>query len=158
MRRFCSILGNSGAALSMALAVLTPFVLLGVFEKAIGSAGLRINPVYSGGETARVIQREGYRIVVNRQVARLTPLQRVDPFVQMTWAPAAGLPETVADEVDLDGDGKPDVRVRFSPARLEAEMDPLGGPYRALRWQGMRSFSQLIARVNDGIVVRLPLN
>ena len=118
---------------------------------------LRIDPQYSGGEVARVIQREGYQIVVRRPVARRSPLQRVDPFVQMTWTPVAKLPARVSEEVDLDGDGTPDLEVAFDTASLRLEATPLHAGYRAVHVQGVVSFSELIARVNDGIVVRVPL-
>lgn len=158
MKRLRSILGNSGAVATLVFAVLIPFLLVGWFEKGIGRAGLRIDPVYSGGEISRVIQREGYRIVVNRPVPRRSPLQRIGPFVQLTWTPAGRLPARVSDEVDVDGDGAPDVRVSFDSVKLEVDVTPLNGRYRAMHTTGVTSFSALIARVKDGIVVRVPLS
>ena len=157
MKKLKSILGHSGAILTLALALLSPFLLFGWFQKAIDAAGLRISPVYSGGEVARAIQRDGYRIVVYRPTLRGSPLQRVGPFVQMKWTPAVGLPNDVADEVDLDGDGTPDVRVKFNPAKLVVDVVPLDGRYRPMHSAGVTSFAALIARVGDDIVVRFPL-
>jgi hypothetical protein len=157
MKKLRSILGHSGAVLTLVLALLSPFLLFGWFEKAIGAAGLHISPVYSGGEVARVIAREGYRIVVYRPTLRGSPLQRIDPFIQMRWTPEAGLPNAVVDDVDLDGDGTPDVQVRFNPARLVVDVSPLDRHYRPMHSAGVISFSALIGRVGEDIVVRIPL-
>jgi len=157
MRKLRSILGNSGAVLTLALAVLAPFLLFGWFQSAIGAAHLRIDPTYSGGEISHVIERQGYRIVVNRPVPRRSPLQRIGPFVQITWTPADRLPARLSDEVDLDGDGVPDVRVAIDTQNLVVDVTPLGARYRPMHSRGVTSFSALIARVKDGIVVRIPI-
>jgi hypothetical protein len=158
MKRLRSILGNSGAVLTLALAVLAPFLLFGWFQSAIGAARLHIDPTYSGGEISHVIQRQGYRIVVNRPVPRRSPLQRIGPFVQITWTPADRLPARLSDEVDLDGDGTPDVRVAIDSQNLVVDVAPLGPRYRPMHSQGVTSFSALIARVKDTLIVRLPLD
>jgi hypothetical protein len=157
MKKLRSILGNTGAVLTLALAALTPFLLYGWFQTAIGAAHLRIDPTYSGGEISHVIARPGYRIVVNRPVPRRSPLQRIGPFVQLTWTPADRLPANFSDDVDLDGDGVPDVRVAIDTQHLVVDVTPLGARYRSMHSQGVTSFSALIARVKDGIVVRIPI-
>jgi hypothetical protein len=146
MKPLRSILGNTGAAL-------TSFLLYGWFQRAIGAAHLRIDPTCSGGEISHVIERPGYRIVVNRPVPRRSPLQRVDPFVQVAWTPADKLPARLSDEVDLDGDGVPDVRVAIGNHPLVVDVTPLGARYRPMHSQGVTSFSALIARVKDTLVV-----
>ena len=98
MKKLRSILGNSGAVLTLALTLLTPFLLYGWFQAAIGAADLHIHPTYSGGEVSHVIALPGYRIVVNRPVQRSSPLQRIGPFVESP-ASAASLPARLSDEV-----------------------------------------------------------
>ena len=78
--------------------------------------------------------------------------------VQASWVPAAGLPAAVSDDVDLDKDGKPDVRVRFKPADLAVDVIPPSPRYRPMHSNGVTSFSALIARVDDRIVLRLPVD
>jgi hypothetical protein len=158
MKKLNSILGHSGAILTVVLAAASPFVLFGWFQNAIGGMGLRIHPSFSGGELSHTITRPDYRIEVFRSVGRTTPWQRVHPFIQARWTPAAGLPASVSDEVDLDGDGTPDVRVAFRPADLVVDVAPLDARYRAMHSRGVTSFSELIARVNDAVVVRLPVD
>ena len=158
MKKLRSILGNTGAVLTLALAVLAPFLLFGWFQAAIGAAHLRIDPTYSGGQISHVIDRANYRIVVNRPVPRRSPLQRIGPFVQITWTPAASLPAHFSDDVDLDGDGTPDVRVAIDSRNLSVDVAPLNARYRPMHTQGVTSFSALIARVQDRLVVRIPLD
>ena len=158
MKRLRSILGNTGAVLTLALAVIAPFLLYGWFQAAIGAARLHIDPTYSGGEISHVIQRPGYRIVVNRPVPRRSPLQRIGPFIQLAWTPAASLPAHLSDDVDLDGDGAPDIRVAIDSHNLVVDVTPLTARYRPMHSQGVTSFSALIARVQDALVVRIPLN
>jgi hypothetical protein len=101
--------------------------------------------------------RPGCRIVVNHPVPRRSPLQRVDPFVQVAWTPVDKLPAHLSDDVDLDGDGVPDVRVAIGSHPLVVDVTPLGARYRPMHSQGVTSFSALIARVKDTLVVRIPV-
>jgi len=160
--RILAILAYTGAALTLLIAVAVPFVLIGAFANAIGHAGLHIDATYSGGTVARTIERNGYRIVVYQPVQpRL--LQRSEPFVQVAFEPADALPAQVSDEIDLDGDGRPDVRVSFAvPADpgtpLHGSVTALNGKYVSLANVSGDSFSRLLVRTGDRIVLRIPLN
>jgi hypothetical protein len=160
MRRLRVFVGYSAAVLTIAAAVLTPFLLLRVFTGAVARTGIRINEAYSGGEPAVELDRGGYRIVVHRPVRPQAPLQRLQSFVQVSWAPAAGLPETVRDVIDLDGDGAPDIDIRFrvppDPRQpLEADVQALTAVTGSCRL-GRGDFSSMICRAGDRIVARLP--
>ncbi len=158
MKRITSIFGHTGAILTVVIAAIGPFLLFGWFERAIGGLGLKIHPEYSGGELSHTITRPGYRILILKRVGKTTPWQRVEPFIQAQWTPVSSLPPSVSDDVDLDGDGKADVRVSFKPADLIVDATPLDPRYHKMHSKGVTSFSALIARVNDGIVVRLPVD
>ena len=95
--------------------------------------------------------------MVNHPVPRRSPLQRVDPFVQVAWTPVDKLPAHLSDDVDLDGDGVPDVRVAIGSHPLVVDVTPLGARDRPMHSQGVTSFSALIARVKDTLVVRIPV-
>jgi len=162
MTRLKSILGYTAAALTVAATMLTPFLLMNFFTRGVAATGLRIDPVYTGGEVVREIARDGYRVRVHRAVYPGTPLQRIEPFVQLDWTPAAALPAQVSEEVDLDGDGQADLRARFSVPRdpnaeLRVDVEPLGPRVKALRGVGKESFHAMIARVGEAVVVRVPL-
>jgi hypothetical protein len=160
--RILSISAYMGAGLTLLVAVCVPFVLMGVFSNVVAHAGLHIDPSYSGGTIARTIQRNGYRIVVYQPV-QPRMLERIEPFVQIVFEPADSLPARVSDEVDLDGDGRPDVRVSFTvpadaSAKMRGDVTALNGGYVSLANVADESFSRMVVRSGNQIVVRVPLN
>ncbi len=160
--RLVAILAYVGAALTLAIAVCVPFVLMGAFSKAVAHAGLHVDPSYTGGTIARTVEHTGYQTVVY-QVVRPRALQDLDPFVQIAFKPVSALPRQVSEEIDLDGDGEPDVRVTFTvpadpKARPVGEVTALNGKYRAFRMPGDYSFSQLMVQSGGAVVVRVSLN
>jgi hypothetical protein len=162
MLRLKAVLGYAGAILTVVLMLIMPFVLFPLFARGVAATGVRPDPVYGGGEVARVVERDGYRIVVNHPVHSRALLAPPAPFVQLTWEPASALPEAVADTVDVDGDGRPDLAASFhvaadTTAALFVDVTPIGGLVRPLAHASRGSFSALIARVQGRIVVRVPL-
>jgi len=161
--RIPSLLAYVGAALSLIVAACTPFVLMGALSQAVARTGVHVDAVYSGGTIARTVMRDGYQIDVYRPV-QPHALQNVDPFVQIAFRPAASLPRRFSTELDLDGDGRPDVRVslvmpRNPRARPSGEVVALSEAYRSFRMPGSEAgFSELIAQSNGAVLVRIPVN
>jgi hypothetical protein len=154
-------LGYTAAGLTVFVAVLVPFFLYGVFTRGFSSLGLHVDEVYSGGPTIRTIQQGEYTIDIHRQVSPHM-WQHEKPFVQLDWKPVTALPSHVSDAVDIDGDGKPDVYVSFdvpkdAKAKLRVNVEPLNPRYAAMRNVGKEKFSELIVRVDDAILVRIPV-
>ena len=90
------------------------------------------------------------------------PLSPTASFVQIVWKPVSALPAAISEPLDLDGDGRPDCVVSFQvprdpKAKLRVTVKPLTPLVQAMNEVGKDSFSSLIARVNDTIVVRVPL-
>jgi len=160
--RILSILAYMGAALTLAGAICVPFVLMDFFSNAVAHAGLHIDPAYSGGTVSRTFDRGSYKIAVYQPVEpRL--LERIEPFVQIVFGPANSLPSHVSEAIDLDGDGQPDVRVSFSlpadpDAPLRGDVAALNGKYASLTNVAGESFSRMVVRAGNQIVVRVPLN
>ena len=162
MKRLTAILGYAAALLTIAAAVVGPLVWFGVFSRAAAKTSLRIDPMYTGGEPARTIARNGYQIVVYKPVSKRAPLSQAGAFVQVVWKPASALPPSISEAIDLKGDGRPDCVVSFRAprdphAKLRVSVEPLTAFVQPMREVGKDSFSSLIARVNDTIVVRVPL-
>ena len=160
-RRLTAKLGYTGAGVTVLAAVLAPFLLYGLFTQGFSSLGLHVDEMYSGGPIVRIIQAAGYTINIHRQVSPHM-LQREKPFVQLDWKPANGLPPHVSDTVDIDGDGKPDVQVTFDvpknpKAPLQVDVEPLNPRYEMMRNAKKEKFSALIVRVDDAILVRVPV-
>lgn len=162
MKRLTAVLGYTAAALTMLAAVLLPFLLFNLFIRGVAATGVRIDPVYTGGDPLRTIDQGGYQVVVHQPVWRRSPLERTDPFVQLDWKPVSALPARVSDEIDLDGDGNPDLRAVFEAPRdpaaaLRVDVTPLAPRVLPMTGVSKQSFSCLIARVGDSIVLRVPL-
>ena len=154
-------LGYLAAALTMAAALLAPFVIYGSIAKGVAMLGLHVDEIYSGGPKVRTIQQGAYTIDVHRAV---TPhmLQRERPFVQLDWAPVNSLPAHVSDVVDVDGDGMPDLRVSFDAPRdpkaiLHVDVEPFSSRFAEVKNAGKESYSRLIVRVDDAFLIRVPL-
>lgn len=161
MSKLTSKLGYTGAGLTLVVAILVPFLLYGLFTKGVVKLGLHVDEMYSGGPKIRTVQYAGYTVDIHRQVSPHM-LQNEKSFVQLDWTPVSALPGHVSDTIDIDGDGKPDVRVSFDvpkdpKAQLRADFDALDPRYRDMKNVGKEKFSALIVRVDDAILVRVPL-
>jgi hypothetical protein len=89
-------------------------------------------------------------------------LQQVAAFVQIAFRPVAALPRHVSEEIDLDGDGQPDVRVSFTVpadphARPSGEVVALNAKYQSFTMPGNYSFSEMMVQSGGAVVVRVPL-
>jgi hypothetical protein len=154
-------LGYAVAALTVFAALLVPFFLMGLFTKGFASLGLHVDEAYSGGPKVRTVQTAGYSIDIHRPVYPHM-LQTEKPFVQLDWKPVSALPEHVSDSVDVDGDGQPDIRVSFDVPKdprtpLRVNVEALNPRYQSMENVGKVKFSRLIVRVDDAILVRVPL-
>jgi hypothetical protein len=154
-------LGYTAAGITVFAAVLAPFVLFGLFTKGFAGLGLRVDEMYSGGPTLRTVQLSAYSIAVHRLVFPHM-LQTEKPFVQLDWKPASALPPRVSDSVDVDGDGQPDLRVTFDVPKdintpLRVNVEALNPRYQSMQNVGKEKFSRLIVRLDDAILVRVPL-
>jgi hypothetical protein len=155
------ILGYTAAALTLLVALLTPFLLMGLFSKGVAALPLHVDEMYSGGPKVRAISMGAYTIDVHRPVYPHY-LQSEKPFVQLDWTPVSSLPQHVSDVVDVDGDGQPDIRVSFDvptdpKAPLSVNVESINPRYPAMSNVGKDKFSRLIVRVDNAIVVRVPL-
>ena len=156
-----SKLGYTAAGMTVLAAVLVPFLLMGLFTKGFTKLGLHVDEMYGGGQAVRTIQADGHTVTVHKAVYPHL-LQTEKPFVQLDWKPVNALPQHVSDAVDVDGDGQPDVRVSFDVPKdpktpLRVDVDALNPRYQAMRNVGKQKFSELIVRVDDAILVRVPL-
>ncbi len=154
-------LAYTAAGMTVFAALLVPFLLMGLFTKGFAALGLHVDEMYSGGPKVRTVQTSAYSIDIHRPVFPHL-LQSEKPFVQLDWRPVSALPPHVSDVVDVDGDGQPDIRVRFDVPKdaktpLRVNVEALNPRYETMRNVGNEKFSKLIVRVDDAILVRVPL-
>ncbi len=155
------ILGYSAAALTIVVAMAIPFFLYMFFANRVNAMGLHVDELYVAGPVVRTIDKGTYKIDVHKEFHPKF-LERAEPFVQLAWGPANALPAQVSDEVDIDGDGRPDLRVSFATpksaeANVTVNVEPLNPRYLALHGVEKESFTRMIALVNDKVLVRVPL-
>ena len=167
MQRFKALLGYSAAVLTIAVAVFGPLFWFGFFDRLAAASGLRIDPIYTGGEPAQVLHRTGergnYDVVIYRPVARRAPLAQGGEFVQVVLKPASALPATIREQIDFDPGGRPGFIAAFDCPRhehatLRLDVEPLSPRVQALKAVRRDDFTRLIARVDDTIVIRVPLH
>jgi len=161
MKALSAKLGYTAAGATVFAAVLVPFFLYGMFTKGFSSLGLHVDEVYSGGPTVCTVHAADYTIDIHRQVSPHM-LQSESPFVQLDWRPASGLPLHASNAADIDGDSKPDAPLSFDvpkdvKAVLHVVVELLNPRYEAMRNVGKPRFSELIVRVDDAVLVRVPI-
>ena len=112
----------------MAAVFLVPFVLMLFIELDTWARGLveladlTVSPWYTGGETARCLERGEYRVIIHRPVFEGLFAEREKGFVQLDWTPPEGLPRFVEEDLDLDGDGRRDLRILLDTVGGSAEL------------------------------------
>ncbi|HNX93794.1 MAG TPA: hypothetical protein PKL14_01440 [Holophaga sp.] len=163
MRRLRSILGYGLAALVLGILLLSPFVLFSRFSGLVGGLGLRPHPKYAGGPVVRTLDRGAYRVEISAIAQPVGRLESKFRFVQVAWRPLSALPPHIEEELDLDGDGRADVRVAFEvpkdpKAPLLGHVQVLDAakvqPIHELRRDDL---SALLVRLEDRIVARIPM-
>jgi hypothetical protein len=124
MRRFKTILGIAWAAAAI------PIVLAGFIgsdslgARAVTATGIRVSPWYTGGDSLRCEDHGGWRTVIHREVTRGLLGERPEGFVQVDFKPDgdSSLPVQIDAEIDLDGEGSADVRVRLDTRKNTVEL------------------------------------
>jgi hypothetical protein len=72
---------------------------------------MKVNPIYSGGETDRSYNHDSLTITINKPVFEALIGESAMGFVQVRFSAADKLPDNIAEEIDYDNDGKPDFSV-----------------------------------------------
>jgi hypothetical protein len=161
MAKVKTVLGYTAAGLTVAAALLTPFLLMGAFSSVVAHAGLHVDEKYAGGPVACAIDHANYKIEISQPV-RPRLLERGESYVQVAFSPADKLPTTVDETLDLDGDGQPDVHLRFAAVgseetALKGEVTALNTKYLSFTSPASEGISRIVARIGNRVVVRVPL-
>ncbi len=113
MLKIRSILGYMWAGAAI-IVVFATFLGSSIFGRAlVVSSGVKISPLYSGGEVVRSVDHGSYKALIHRPVFDALIGERSEGFIQLNWEPLAGLPPVIEESVDYNGDGKEDFSVRI---------------------------------------------
>ena len=159
--RITSFLGITTAVLTLLIALLVPLKLMGGIATVVAKAGFHIDPVYDGGAPLRTVAASGYTLTVHAPVHPHW-LQRGHAFQQVSFAPVSKMPAHVDLQMDMDGDGQPDLRIVFDlpadpNAPLHGSVQALNGKFHSVAAISNNSFTELLARTGDRVVLRVPL-
>jgi hypothetical protein len=138
MKTLRAILGYTVAGLGVPIVIVVLMLLMSgaLADTVVGATGLTIAPEIDGGEVAQTIEHGLYRTEVHRMVFDGFFGEQRKGFVQVDWTPLGSLPTRIEEEIDADGDGRSDFRVRVDAAGGSAALTPLAdwvteieGPY-----------------------------
>ncbi len=92
--------------------------------KLVNSTGLKVSPLYTGGEVAQTIKHEGYETLIHQPVFDGLLCERKNGFVQVGWkATGDKLPELIDDTIDFDNDGNNDFRIKLNTMTNTGQLD-----------------------------------
>jgi hypothetical protein len=87
-------------------------------ELLVSTTGLKINPLYTGGEVARAYSQDGMRIEIHEPVFAALIGESKEGFVQVTFGPKVAARQIDAD-IDYDNNGAADFRLQWDTASGE---------------------------------------
>jgi hypothetical protein len=112
MSKIVSFFAYSAAVLCVIVAVAT-FVGNRFFaESLVGATGIKVSPVFSGGEVRRTMSFNGYDVKIHEPVFEGLLAKSKSGFVQIDFI-GTSIPETVTHEIDYNEDGKKDFAMTY---------------------------------------------
>ncbi|EKD69253.1 MAG: hypothetical protein ACD_47C00193G0005 [uncultured bacterium] len=96
-------------------------------KKMVHASGMKISPMYTGGEVAKTIENKDYTTIIHKPVFACLIGESQKGFVQVVWRAKGALPAMIEEKIDIDGDEKPDFTLKFDTAAKTASFDPQNG-------------------------------
>lgn len=93
---------------------------------------MKVNPIYSGGETDRSYSHDSLTITINKPVFEALIGESAEGFVQVRFSAADKLPGNIAEEIDYNNDGKPDFRVSINTSTGDTQFESMNKDVLAL--------------------------
>lgn len=149
MPKIRSILGYMWAGAAI-IVVFATFLGSSIFSRVLVTAsGVKISPLYSGGEVVRFVDHGSYKALIHRPVFDALIGERSEGFIQLNWEPLAGLPPVIEESIDYTGDGKADFSVRIDTKTGEASLTPINPMVISIK---------KTAKLDNGWVMRVQLS
>lgn len=148
MPTFRSILGYTWAVLC-ALLIPIMFFGFGFWPQAlVESSGINVSPWFSGGEVRQTIAHQGYRTLVRRPVFDGILGERGEGFIQIDFTPEENkaFPPIITEEIDVDGDGTADFRIRTETSSGKTDLTSMKPWVKGME-QSLRADKDVIVRI-----------
>ena len=134
MKRFRKFLAYGWALMAVPI-LLATFIGMNFWaEKLVGFTGLKVSPLYTGGEVVQTIRHEGYETLIHQPVFDGLLCERKNGFVQIGWkASGDKLPELIDEAIDFDRDGKDDFRINLDTITNTGQLEGYSSGVVSLR-------------------------
>lgn len=117
-----AFLGYTAALLAVPV-IITAFIGMDFWtHKLVSATGITVSPWFTGGEVIRTIEHGSYRTLLRRPVFDGLIGERKQGFVQIDWGQLDALPAGIEEEIDYDGDGCRDFRIKLNSKTGEAAL------------------------------------
>jgi hypothetical protein len=124
MSKSTTIAGYTIAALATPL-VLATFIGLPFWAgKLVSATGLKVSPLYTGGEVLRTVDHETYKTLIHKPVFDGLLCPRSKGFIQVDWTPMDSLPATIDETIDIYGNGQTDFHIELDSKTGAVKLTP----------------------------------
>lgn len=111
-------------AFTMTLVVLATFMAMPYLShQFVAMTGLKVSPLFTGGEPQQIIQHDGYTTIIRRPVFEGLLWPSREGFIQIDWQTAKTLPPTLTETVDYDQDAQADFKVTLDTQQNTATLE-----------------------------------
>jgi hypothetical protein len=149
MKKFFTILGFVWAVLCLII-VLVMFPGLDSCSRQVAKLPfMKINPNFSGGDTAATICYENYTLNIHEPVFAALIGESSRGFVQLDWTWKDSIPVAISDSIDYNMDFAPDFIIGIDPSTERYQIEALNDVVKGIGAS---------ARTENGWIVRVDLD
>lgn len=149
MKKLFAILGFAWAVICLVI-VLVMFPGLNSFSGKLAKLPfMKINPSFSGGDTAKTVNYERYILIIHKPVFASLIGESSRGFVQLDWIWKDSIPVVISDSIDYDSDFVPDFIIGIDPATEKLQIQSLSKVVKGIEES---------ARTSNGWIVRVELD
>ncbi|HNY10710.1 MAG TPA: hypothetical protein PKK26_03870 [Candidatus Wallbacteria bacterium] len=96
-------------------------------KKFVEASGLKVSPLYTGGETLRVVEKNGYKMTIQKPVFPALIGENADGFVQIVLRSETGFADVIEERIDYDGNAGDDFLIKIDTKKSAAEVSSCDG-------------------------------
>jgi len=144
------------AILGVIWAVICLLIILAMFPGLDGCTRhlaklpfMKINPLYSGGDTAATVCYDRYTLSIHKPVFAALIGESKRGFVQLDWTWKDSIPVVISDSIDYNSDLIPDFIIGIDPTIEKTQIEPLSDIVSGI---------EASARTENGWIVRVGLD